>query len=70
MKNKRIVKGMMSILVIIVLSVPVLNSLPVFAYELPPRIISGEIYYIKNKNSGKYLDVDNVNRQKIIHKLY
>lgn len=28
-------------------------------YDVAPRIVSGQIYYIKNKNSGQYLDVNN-----------
>lgn len=60
MKNKSIVKFASGIfLIITLLSTIVLNNLSTFAYELPPRIISGESYYIKNKNSGQYLDVYN-----------
>lgn len=39
------------------LYIPLFNNIDVNAYDTAPRIISGEIYHIKNKNSGQYLDV-------------
>ncbi|MGN0595671.1 MAG: RICIN domain-containing protein [Hominimerdicola sp.] len=34
-----------------------MDTIPVTAYSTAPLIVSGQIYYIKNKNSGQYLDV-------------
>jgi len=39
------------------LYIPLFNNIDVNAYDTATRIISGEIYHIKNKNSGQYLDV-------------
>lgn len=60
MKKSKILKiiGVIFVLMVTFVVVPS-GSMETFAYSQAPRIVSGSIYYIKNKNSGRYLDVEN-----------
>ncbi|MEG0457239.1 MAG: RICIN domain-containing protein, partial [Oscillospiraceae bacterium] len=57
---KRKSKILISFLVatVILLSISI-GNLIVYSYDEDPYIKSGYVFYIKNKNSGKYLDVQN-----------
>lgn len=56
MKCKKILSCLL--ISFLIVSSCVICSKPVSAYSEAPLIESGKLYYIKNKNSGKYLDVD------------